>query len=298
MAMASTREHKPHAPRLRAELLQLHDDHRCFNSFAAFREQLPALMQLGQARQHAASCVALLGLLEPLTGRHLEPRQIAISRDNLRESILSSGCLSRHRAITRVLADLGENRTSLRTKHVYIPETSTGFIHWLTAHFSILNLELSDYLQDAEIMPSASRQHQNLCGLTYGSESFDLVICNDVFEHVYDLTKALDEVRRVLKPGGRLLATFPMAFGQQDSVIKAEYQGADQPALFRGEPEYHGDPIRPTRGSLVYQIPGWEILDLAATLGFSTVVMHLVSSWKHGVLGADLPGVLVADFQR
>jgi hypothetical protein len=48
----------------------------------------------------------------------------------------------------------------------------------------------------------------------------------------------------------------------------------------------------------VYQIPGWEILDLASTIGFSAVVIHLISSWKHGVLGADLPGVLVAEFLR
>jgi len=298
MAIASTPALDQHGPRLRAELLQLHDDHRCFNSFAAFAEQLPALLHLGQVRQHAATCVALLGLLEPLSGRQLEPRQITIGRDNLRESILAGGCLSRHRAITRVLEHLGETCDSLRSKRLYLPETSTGFVRWLREHVAPRHLELSDYLQDAEIMPPGHGQHQNLCALTYQSESFDLVICNDVFEHVYDLSQALDEVRRVLRPDGRLLATFPMAFGQQESVIKAEFQGADQPALFRGEPEYHGDPIRPTRGSLVYRIPGWEILDLAATLGFSTVVMHLVSSWKHGVLGADLPGVLVADFLR
>jgi len=112
------------------------------------------------------------------------------------------------------------------------------------------------------------------------------------------LPKALEELHRVLKPDGRLVATFPMAFGQQESVIKAEYVSHLEPALFRGEPEYHGDPIRPTRGSLVYQIPGWEILDLAATIGFRSVAIHLISSWKHGVLGSDLPGVLVADFQR
>jgi hypothetical protein len=48
----------------------------------------------------------------------------------------------------------------------------------------------------------------------------------------------------------------------------------------------------------VYVIPGWQILDQASTIGFSAVVMHLISSWKHGVIGADLPGVLVADFLR
>ena len=297
MGVPSSPPRESTGPVLRQELLELHDDHRRFSSFEAFALALPGLMQLGRQRDAAATCVALLGLIEPLSGRQIEPRRIQIGRTNLRESIVAAECLSRHRAITRVLEHLGESPISLRQQRVYLPETSTGFVRWLGQYLPH-NLELSDFLQDAEIVPIGQALHQNLCALTYGPESFDLVICNDVFEHVYDLPKALEEVHRVLKPGGRLLATFPMAFGQQESIIKAEYQGQRQAALFRGEPEYHGDPIRPTRGSLVYQIPGWEILDLASTIGFSAVVMHLISSWKHGVLGADLPGVLVADFLR
>ncbi|WP_438983042.1 class I SAM-dependent methyltransferase [Vulcanococcus sp.] len=284
-------------PKLRKELLRIHDDHQVFTSFEAFSVQLPALMQWGRHRHDASTCVALLGLLEPLSGVQIEPRWIRISRDNLRESLLAGGCLSRHRAITRVLEHVGESLTSLRDQHIYLPETSTGFVDWLRRHH-IRNLEVSDFLQDAEIVPVGVGNHQNLCALTYSSHRFDLVICNDVFEHVYDLPRALEEVYRVLRPGGRLLATFPMAFGQHENIIKAEFRGVQQMALFRGEPEYHGDPIRPTRGSLVYQIPGWQILDLASMIGFSAVMMHLVSSWKCGVLGGDLPGVFVADFLR
>ena len=297
MAVSTSPSSLGSEPKLRQELLRLHDDHRSFTSFEAFAAQLPALMQWGRHRHDASTCVALLGLLEPLSGVQIEPRWIQISRDNLRESLLAGGCLSRHRAITRVLEHVGESLASLRDQHIYLPETSTGFVAWLRRHH-IRNLEVSDFLQDAEIVPVGLGNHQNLCALTYPSHRFDLVICNDVFEHVYDLPRALEEVYRVLRPGGRLLATFPMAFGQQENIIKAEFRGAHQPALFRGEPEYHGDPIRPTRGSLVYQIPGWQILDLACTIGFSAVIIHLVSSWKCGVLGGDLPGVLVADFLR
>ena len=39
--------------------------------------------------------------------------------------------------------------------------------------------------------------------------AFDLVISNQVFEHVPDLDAVLDEIRRVLKPGGILLFLFP-----------------------------------------------------------------------------------------
>ena len=30
---------------------------------------------------------------------------------------------------------------------------------------------------------------------------------------------------------------------------------------------YHGDPVNPQRGSLVYQIPGWDLLNLARRAG-------------------------------
>jgi SAM-dependent methyltransferase len=39
--------------------------------------------------------------------------------------------------------------------------------------------------------------------------SFDLVVSNQVFEHVQDLDIAMAEIRRVLKPGGKLLTLFP-----------------------------------------------------------------------------------------
>lgn len=41
------------------------------------------------------------------------------------------------------------------------------------------------------------------------SESFDLVVNNQVMEHIADLAGALEEMRRVLKPGGAMLSIFP-----------------------------------------------------------------------------------------
>jgi SAM-dependent methyltransferase len=45
--------------------------------------------------------------------------------------------------------------------------------------------------------------------LPLGHGSIDLVWCSEVLEHVADLSHVLLEVRRVLRPGGRLLATVP-----------------------------------------------------------------------------------------
>ena len=41
--------------------------------------------------------------------------------------------------------------------------------------------------------------------------SFDAILCTEVFEHVPDPLEALDEFRRLLKPGGILILTAPFA---------------------------------------------------------------------------------------
>lgn len=41
-------------------------------------------------------------------------------------------------------------------------------------------------------------------------DSWDLMICNHVLEHVEDFRRALKELYRILKPGGHLICSFPM----------------------------------------------------------------------------------------
>jgi SAM-dependent methyltransferase len=41
--------------------------------------------------------------------------------------------------------------------------------------------------------------------------SFDVILCSEVFEHLPDALKVLDEFARLLKPGGKLIVTAPFA---------------------------------------------------------------------------------------
>jgi ubiquinone/menaquinone biosynthesis C-methylase UbiE len=52
----------------------------------------------------------------------------------------------------------------------------------------------------------------NVSNLPSSDESFDLVICKDVFEHLVNPTHTLTEIRRVLKTGGLLLLHVPNHF--------------------------------------------------------------------------------------
>ncbi|MBF0537370.1 MAG: class I SAM-dependent methyltransferase [Nitrospirae bacterium] len=54
------------------------------------------------------------------------------------------------------------------------------------------------------------------CELQYDDRTFDLVCIMEVLEHIQSPVKAVDEIYRVLKPGGKLILTTPFAFGIHD----------------------------------------------------------------------------------
>ena len=88
--------------------------------------------------------------------------------------------------------------------------------------------------------------HGDVCAMPFAASTFDLVIASDVIEHVEDDALALQEIVRVLRPGGMLLLTVPAfasLWGLQDRVAhhKRRYR---LPAL-RGQLQQAG--LRPLR---------------------------------------------------
>jgi len=62
-----------------------------------------------------------------------------------------------------------------------------------------------------------SAQHTFLCDLVSlpaENNTYSTVICNQVLEHVRDPQTVIDELFRVLKPGGKLILTAPGCYGE------------------------------------------------------------------------------------
>jgi SAM-dependent methyltransferase len=53
--------------------------------------------------------------------------------------------------------------------------------------------------------------------MPFPEDTFDAIICSEVFEHLPDPVAAARELRRVLKPGGRLILTTRFAFPIHDA---------------------------------------------------------------------------------
>lgn len=61
----------------------------------------------------------------------------------------------------------------------------------------------------------------DICAMPMPDDFFDAIICTQVLEHIKTPHKAIDEIFRVLKPGGRLLLTTP--FFYEEHLIPYDY---------------------------------------------------------------------------
>ena len=49
----------------------------------------------------------------------------------------------------------------------------------------------------------------DICNLPFKDNEYDVILCNHVLEHIPDDTKAMQELYRVLKPGGMAILQIP-----------------------------------------------------------------------------------------
>ncbi|MEO7839394.1 MAG: class I SAM-dependent methyltransferase [Anaerolineales bacterium] len=115
-------------------------------------------------------------------------------------------------------------------------------------------------------------QCENLESQTFDDERFDLVITQDVFEHVLNPAKAFREIARTLKPGGAHLFTVPWYYWQKTRIRAMEKDGKIEHLL---QPEYHGNPIS-ADGSLVITEWGYDMPDfIYRNSDLSTTVVRI-----------------------
>jgi SAM-dependent methyltransferase len=100
---------------------------------------------------------------------------------------------------------------------------------------------------------------ENLESQTFPDEYFDLVITQDVMEHILDPASAFREIGRTLRPGGAHIFSVPLVNKEKPSEIRAKKDEGDR-IIFLKEPEYHGNPIS-DKGSLVTMHWGYDICD-------------------------------------
>ncbi len=115
-------------------------------------------------------------------------------------------------------------------------------------------------------------RNEDLERQSFADGTFDLVITQDVLEHVYDPQSAFKEICRTLADGGMHIFTVPIENKHAETQVWAE-KGDDGSPIFLFYPEYHGNPID-ENGSPVTMHWGYDIVNFiqAATNMDTTVI--------------------------
>jgi hypothetical protein len=169
---------------------------------------------------------------------------------------------------------------------VYATEQVTPFFSWLKKEHP--RAVGSEFLGDAVALGGSAHgiRNEDLTRLTFADGSFEMVVTNDVLEHVPAYQRAYRELFRVLAPGGVLVFTVPFDLNRMDHLIRARLR-PDGTVEHLLTPEYHGNPIDAAGGILCYQMFGWRMLDELREVGFAKAAALRYWSLLHGLLGPD-----------
>lgn len=121
---------------------------------------------------------------------------------NVRENVLSPGTLTleRHRLLWLYL----KNETTVFTDHLkvlhFAPEQAFYKRFRKLKNWEYITTDLNSPIADVKA---------DICDLPFKDKEFDLIICNHVLEHIPDDTKAMQEIYRILKPGGKAILQVP-----------------------------------------------------------------------------------------
>ncbi|VXD25591.1 methyltransferase domain-containing protein [Planktothrix paucivesiculata] len=138
------------------------------------------------------------------------------------------------------------------------------------------NYQTSQYFPEFPLgeTHSSGWRNEDLENQTFADETFDLVISQDVMEHIFNPEKAFSEIARTLKHGGAHIFTVPIVNKQKPSSVRATLE-ANGEINYLEEAQYHGNPVNP-QGSLVTRDWGYDICDfILKHSGLYTTIVYI-----------------------
>lgn len=172
-----------------------------------------------------------------------------------------------------ICGSLPRIRHFLYTLDTTMPHWRTCALYEIAPDSEFISKESSNY-SFSQYFPKTSEpyvkgiRNENIERLSFADNTFDIVVCSDVLEHVFNPSSAIREMCRVVKHGGKILFSTPIFPHCVKTICRAKVlpNGNVQHLL---PPHYHGNPISPD-GSLV-------------TFDFGNDFKQLLSQWLTGI---------------
>ena len=215
------------------------------------------------------------------------------NKTNLRESLVCEYCnLSNRKRF--MLSFLNEFANKSNSKlNVFMYEQVTQ-VFKRSQNVKNINLVGSEFLgydkKPGQIIENI--RNEDAMNLSSENNSFEVLISNDVYEHIPNINKALSEAYRVLKNSGTLLISIPFDGAKVKTTRRATLEEGKIKHL--QDPIYHENPIAKKEGSLVFYEYGWDFLDFLKTAGFKDAHMLNYFDMFYGYLGTVDTFIFVA----
>ncbi len=139
---------------------------------------------------------------DPIDGRWFRT-MLPYGYNTIRPNVLSPSTLSleRHRLLWLYLT----NETNLLTKPCkllhFAPEQAFYMRFKKQTNIDYTTTDLNSPIADVKA---------DICALPFDDNAYDFILCNHVLEHIKNDTKAMQELFRVLKPGGTAILQIPI----------------------------------------------------------------------------------------
>ena len=136
---------------------------------------------------------------------------------NQRNNVLSPSTLSleRHRLLWIYLQNETDFFTAKKKVLHFAPEQAFYKLFRNQKNLEYTTTDLLSPLADVKA---------DICNLPFKDNEYDVILCNHVLEHIPDDTKAMQELLRVLKPGGMAILQIPQDLNRDktfadDSIV-------------------------------------------------------------------------------
>ncbi len=146
---------------------------------------------------------------DPIDGKSFK-KFLPYGYENQRENVLSPSTLSleRHRLLWLYL----KNETSFFKNNIkvlhFAPEQAFYKRFRKLKNLDYTTTDLNSPLADVKA---------DICNLPFKDNEYDFILCNHVLEHIPDDTKAMQELYRVLKPGGTAILQIPQELDRAET---------------------------------------------------------------------------------
>lgn len=185
----------------------------------------PLLIRLSYvARPVIAFSLKGTNFTDPIDGKSFKS-MLPYGYEKQRNNVLSPSTLSleRHRLLWLYLneqtdffqSELDSDSSISKPKHIKLRDAETNLalkvLHFAPeqAFYKRFRKQKNLEYTTTDLFSPLADVKADICNLPFKDNRYDVILCNHVLEHIPDDTKAMQELYRVLKPGGMAILQIP-----------------------------------------------------------------------------------------